>query len=436
MAPAKKDLLASVGGPLIDFDNHFYEPVDCFSRHIEPKYRDLALVPKGGEHTRVWTMGDRALSFIPPGLVVDEMMPPGMAAGALSGVSDFNMADMLGMADMIGVMLDPANRPTVHLDDYPEWRGDRPARVKVMDEQGLEAVVMLPTSGVMAHHDFRDLPEAVCANHRAFNRWLEEDWGYANADNRIFSVPVLSLLNLDWAIEELERVAALGARFIWLPHSPVNGRSHADPIFDPFWARVEEMGLKLIFHIGFEGFAELYCAHWGEDPNRHIGQYSALQHYMCLGDRPIVDAIAALILHNLFGRFPGIELLTIENGSAWVPELLRSIDKAAKVGIAGEWLGGRPADLPSDIFRNHIYVNPYHEENVADLVNIVGADRVLFGSDFPHPEGLSHPLDTLHTIIERLPEADVRKVVHDNGAALLGLPLTSPAALQGSNSTV
>jgi predicted TIM-barrel fold metal-dependent hydrolase len=205
-----------------------------------------------------------------------------------------------------------------------------------------------------------------------------------------------------------------------VPHAPVNGRSPADPCFDPFWARVQDLGIKLVFHIGYEGFTHYYGTVWGE-PHRFVHEYSALQHYLCFGERPVVDAIAVLILQNFFGRFPGIDLISIENGSVWVGPLLKSLDKAARMGRNGPWLGGPLSDLPSDIFRNHVYVNPFHEDDIVGLVDAIGADRVLFGSDYPHPEGLAQPLEYADMLVDNVSPTAFENIMVRNGRKLLGL---------------
>lgn len=86
----------------------------------------------------------------------------------------------------------------------------------------------------------------------------------------------------------------------------------------------------------------------------------------------------------------------------------------------GPWLGGRVDGRPSEIFREHVYVAPYHEENIPALVDLIGADRVLLGSDFPHPEGLAHPRDFAAGLSD-LPTEDVRRIMRDNGRELVGL---------------
>jgi predicted TIM-barrel fold metal-dependent hydrolase len=137
-------------------------------------------------------------------------------------------------------------------------------------------------------------------------------------------------------------------------------------------------------------------------------------------DRPIFDTMAALVLHNLFGRHPDLKVVSIENGSEWVPGLLKQMDKAADAATAagGLWLGGKVDGTPSDIFREHVYVCPFHEDNVDGLVKCLGAERVLFGSDYPHPEGIADPA-AFTDCLEGLDESSVRAIMRDNTADLL-----------------
>jgi predicted TIM-barrel fold metal-dependent hydrolase len=108
-------------------------------------------------------------------------------------------------------------------------------------------------------------------------------------------------------------------------------------------------------------------------------------------ERPIVDTLLALTLHNLFGRHPGVRILSIENGSNWVKALFKMIDKAAALGRRGPMLGGELPARPSEALAEHLWVCPFPEEDVVELIDVLGAEHVLFGSDYPHPEGLAEP---------------------------------------------
>jgi predicted TIM-barrel fold metal-dependent hydrolase len=386
----------------IDFDNHYYEQDDCFSRHIDPGFREQAIRPvKMAEGPRQWMLGDHIVSFF-RGNPTDSIARPGFMERMLT--SD---APLEWPADAM-----------ISAWDYPEMVY-RDQRLAAMDRQGLQSVVMVPTVGLAVEWEYRQKIPALCANLRSFNRWVEEEWGFG-ADGRIFAVPMITLLDLDWAIAELERVAALGCRMVFVMVGPVADRSPADPIFDSFWARIQEIGVMPIFHVGSGGFTEMYATHWGEDPHRKVSQYSALQHYLCVGERPAEDTMAALILHNLFGRFPEMKIISLENGSSWVGPLLRGIDKAARLASSGPWLGGKLTEAPSDIFRRHVYVSPYFEDDLTELGELIGVDHILFGSDWPHAEGVPEPLDFLK-YLDGFSTDETRDIMRNNGADLLGL---------------
>ena len=133
-----------------------------------------------------------------------------------------------------------------------------------------------------------------------------------------------------------------------------------------------------------------------------------------------METIGALILHNLFGRFPNVKVLSIENGSVWVPYLLKVMDKMKGMGRNGPWLGGQVSGRPSEIFKQHVWVAPYHEEDIVALADLIGIDRVLLGSDYPHPEGLATPVRFAESL-SPLGNDATRRIMRDNGRELVGI---------------
>jgi|ERR1700683_2131308 len=388
----------------IDADNHYYEPDDCFTRHIEAPYRDRAIHLVDGRHGRTWLVGDNPISYIPSN-TGDETWAPGVTAKFFAGE-----------ADSKGETLRPEDKINPH--DIPGLF-NRHERLKLMDSQEIEAIIQLPTLGVLFEHDMAHDPEVLFANIRAFNRWVEDDWGYG-ADGRIFGVPVLSMVDVEAAATEVDRVAALGAKFVYLKVGPIGDRSPADPYFDQIWARIDDAGIKPIYHVTNSGYVDWFATRWSERGNIMLPKYSAFQHLTCNIDRPAHDTFGALVLHNLFGRFPGLQVLSIENGSSWVAPLLKGMDKAAKMGEYGRWIGGKLDHKPSDIFRAHCHVVPFHEDVMSPLAELIGIGRMLFGSDYPHGEGLAEPnefADRLHGFSD----AEVRLVMRDNASRLLAL---------------
>ncbi len=386
--------------PIFDADNHYYEALDCCTRYIEPSNRRLAVRFDKQDGKDVIYVGDRLYTY--GSVYADHCPSPGTLVSLLRSHS----------ADIDGYRYE-GDQPI-----QPEYQ-DREARIALMDRQGIEACLILPTLGVTLEHFMKDDPVQTFANLRAFNRWLEDDWGYGR-DGRILAVPMLSMIDLDLAVAELDRVIALGARAVHLRPGPQGKRSPADPHFDPFWARLDEARIPVVFHTAEFGYNELYSVAWGENPNPTCYTQSAWQWLNCFGDRAIIETLSSLIYMNLFGRFPNIRVASVELGSGWVDYLLGAIDKKKGMARNGPWPGGRLKRRPSEIFKEHVFVSPFPEDDIAALIDRIGASQVLCGSDFPHAEGLGNPQDFFDLLPGDLPESDVRAIMRDNSRRLFG----------------
>ena len=388
-----------MSGDWVDFDTHYYEADDCFTRHLAPDFAGRAVHVRRDSGRGRPFFGDDPCYYLDR-IPTDLVGRPGIYAGDRD-----DRYRALGAQD------------TVVPGQVPAFVGPQ-ARLEWMDAHGLRAAVLWPSFGLTVEHQMRDDAAACVANLRSFNRWIEQTWGFARQD-RLFAVPWLSLVDLPAALHELDWALDRGARIVHLLYAPVYGRSLADPYFDPFWARLDEAGVPVGFHSGESGLNEVLSTHWGEPARPNYAQQSAFQRGCATGDWPIMTTLASLVLHNAFGRFPGLRAVSVENGSAWVPYLLRTMDKAARAGRLGQWLGGPLTDRPSDIFREHVYVAPFDDEDLPGLVNAIGIDRVLFGSDYPHPEGLEDPRAFFAR--STLDEQERRQVAQVNPSRLLGL---------------
>ena len=192
---------------------------------------------------------------------------------------------------------------------------------------------------------------------------------------------------------ELEWVLSKGAKVIALRPGPQYGRSPSDPYFDPFWARLNEAGGSVAFHLTESGYNEMVAPYWGYEANPSNFAMSAWQWTNCYGDRPIMETLSALVFENFFGRFPNITAVSVENGAEWAPYLVRLMNKMRGMGRNGPWIGGKLPARPPEIFAQHILVTPYPEDDVAAIVRDMGSDSIVLGSDWPHAEGLPQPAD-------------------------------------------
>jgi predicted TIM-barrel fold metal-dependent hydrolase len=394
---------------VVDADNHYYEPLDLFETYIDPKYRDRTFkVESTGDGFKQVVFDGRPFGFV-GGAGQRQRIRPGALRKRLR--------DAL-----------PDDDPDV--DD--SYASDPDARLALMTEQGIEATFMFPSTGVTLENRLDGDPELLMAHFEAFNRWLAETWGFARG-NRIFSAAPMSLVDVDFAVAQLESVVAAGARLVQLLPGPATwGRSPADPIYDPFWARVNESGVVVTFHLGNSGYQERYSGDWGEhaDPDGLRGDSpgrSAFQWIAFYRDRPIMETLCNLIYRNLFGRFPELKVASVENGAIWVPYLLKAMDNMKGMGRTGPWPDGYVNGKFSEVFKQHVFVNPHHfGDDLGELVDLLGAGQVLYGSDFPHAEGMSDVSDyheQAEALAGRLGRDDevTRMVMRENGLRLLGL---------------
>ena len=374
----------SVIDTVFDTDNHYWEPSDAFTRYRDPAFQDRGVtVGQLDGRSRYFVNGDLHPLLPGPG-DVNPRPRPGALYDYFAGRSNReDVAHLLTCED-----------PAAH----PEWF-NRDARLKTMDEQGLEACWLFPSQGVCIEGPMQPDVEASMEVLRAFNRWIDDDWGFAY-QNRIFAVPFFTLSDPDNAIAELEWALQRGARVAAIRPGPVftkDGlKSPADPMYDPFWARVAEANLVMTVHAGFEdGYQDVDDAlarAWGYSSRRSASSTKILGFYepfieAVMHHRLIHDFFFALVTHKLFERHPALRVASIENGATWVPNLLRVLH------IMHHRNPGWFAQDPTDQFKENVWVAPFVEDDVAELANYLPVERILFGSDWPHAEGMAHPKD-------------------------------------------
>jgi predicted TIM-barrel fold metal-dependent hydrolase len=264
----------------------------------------------------------------------------------------------------------------------------------------------------------RDDPELIHAVVHALNEWMYETWTF-DYEDRIFATPVISLPIVEKAIEELEWVVERGARAVLIRPAPVPGyrgsRSFGLPEFDPFWEKVVEADILIGMHSSDSGY-ERYANDWvGSDSEMLPFKPEAFR--MLQAWRPIEDAVSAMVCHGALSRFPQLKVAVIENGSSWVEPLLNNLADVYKK---------MPQDFPEEpvsVFKRQIHVSPFWEEDLPALAELIGVERVLFGSDFPHPEGLADPASYIDEL-KGAPEDAVRKIMGGNLARLMNVDAT------------
>jgi predicted TIM-barrel fold metal-dependent hydrolase len=197
-----------------------------------------------------------------------------------------------------------------------------------------------------------------------------------------------------------------------VPGEHGTSRSLGDRRHDPVWERLAAASIPVAFHLGDSGY-NAFTVMWGGDPTfEGFGKTSILSRIL-VSDRAIHDTIASMVVDGVFHRHPALRVASIENGSDWVALLVKRLKKQAN---QTPWVF---AEDPLEQIRRNVWVTPYYEEDLHALADLIGVERILFGSDWPHGEGLAEPTDFAKELTGFDRDA-VRRIMRDNALELLG----------------
>jgi predicted TIM-barrel fold metal-dependent hydrolase len=390
------------GITIFDADNHFYEPPEALTRHLPDRYRSqLQYVKLENGRTKL-AVGGKISEYI-PNPTFDVVARP----GAQEEYYRKGNPEGKSRRELFG---EPIKSP-------PAFR-EPVSRLELMNEQGIDRTLMFPTLASVIEermkHDVYFLHAAI----HALNEWMYETWQF-NHENRIFSTPVITLPIVDKAIEELEWVVERGAKVVLIRPAPVPGfrgtRSFALPEFDPFWKRVVELDILVALHSSDSGYDQI--ANWWEGSDQEMLPFQPAAFRMLSSWRPIEDAVASLVAHGALTRFPTLKVAVVENGGSWVEPLQRAMKDTYKK---------MPQDFPEnpvEAMRRCIHISPFWEEDYGKLADLLGEDKVLFGSDYPHPEGLGNPALYVDDLAHHGPEL-LAKFMGGNLARLMNVENT------------
>ncbi len=386
--------------PIFDADNHFYETREAFTRHLPKEYRNVIRYVEVDGRTKIAVNGQ--ISEYIPNPTFDVVARP----GAQEEYYRKGNPDGKSMREIYG---EP-------MKAIPAFREPGP-RLELMDEQGVERTLMFPTLASLLEERMKAYPEVTHAVIHSLNEWMHETWSF-DYEGRIFSTPVITLPIVDKAIAELEWVVERGAKVVLIRPAPVPGaggsRSMALPEFDPFWEKVVEHDVLVALHSSDSGY-DRYTNDWTGQGGEFLPfQPNPFRTFAMW--RPIEDTVASLVCHGALSRFPELKIAIVENGASWVGPMLDS--------MAQLWKKQPQAfsENPVDIVRRNIHISPFWEEDLPALAGLLGEDNVLFGSDYPHPEGLESP----RTYVDEMAGASdelTAKIMGGNLARLMNLPV-------------
>ena len=385
--------------PIFDVDNHMYETPDALTKFVPDEYAGVIQYIQVNGRTKIAVKGK--ISNYIPNPTFERVAAP----GAQEEYFKIGNPDGKSRREIMGK----------GIQSIPAYHEPGP-RLELMDELGIDRALMWPTLTSLVEERLRDDPLAIHAVVHALNEWMYEQWSF-DFEQRIFPTPVITLPIVDKAIEELEWVLERGARVVLIRPAPVPGfmgpRSFALPEFDPFWERVQEADILVGMHASDSGY-QRYTNEW-EGIRDEFTPFSGGSGFGAIVGhfgRPIIDTMSSAIGHGLCSRFPRLKIAPVENGSGWVRPLLVAL------GEAYEFSPHVFEEDPVMVFKRNIYVHPFHEEDPRGLADLIGVDRVLFGSDYPHPEGMSDPISFVDDL-EQFDHDDIAKIMGGNLAELM-----------------
>jgi len=387
---------------VFDADNHMYESTDAFTKFLPAEYSGLIKYVEVNGRTKI-AVKNKISEYI-PNPTFNKVAPPGAQELEFKLKNPASMTKADREANLAA--------PPRYIEAPPAFF-EPEARIMMMDEQGIDRAMMWPTLASLIEERLSDDPIATHVVVHALNQWMHEQWSF-NFENRIFATPIITLPIVDQAIEELDWLVERGAKAILIRPAPVpdfgnRRRSFALPEFDAFWKKVEEADIVVGMHASDSGF-QRYVNEW----EGHDGEFlpfdkkpSAFYQLLHSEDRIINDVVTSIIGHGLVTRFPKLRIMPVENGSAWVRPLVKRLQRVYDRSPEAF------DEDPIEAFKRCIYVHPFHEEDPIGLVELIGADNVLFGSDFPHPEGMYDPVAFVDQL-EGLSDTDKAKIMGGN----------------------
>ena len=363
---------------VVDADCHVMEPRDLWLNYMDVRWRSRAPQPDKNELGREWAQ-----------LMVD-------------GIPMYRKYP--------DTLVEAFHRRTVEeYGDFLKNDFDAHSHLRAMDVQSIDISFLYPSLALgAAAIDGQDasLSTAIV---RAYNNWL---FDFCVVDrHRLRPVALISLHDCEHAIAELNRVVYdLGIKAVVIRPNMVNGRPVGHTDFEPFWARSEALDVSISFH---EGCHTRLPAAGADRFETHFAMHAACH--------PIEQMMAfiSMIEGAVFEDHPGLRVSFLESGCGWVPYLLWRLDD-----LEFKYWGFQVPDVKKravDYFRTQCWVSVEGSEPyLTRVIEEIGSDRLLFASDFPHPDhGFGEEITEILSV--GLSEDVIERILSHNAREFYGM---------------
>ncbi len=374
---------------IVDADGHIMEPPNLWTDNLESRFKNRAMRLRtdneGLEYLEIDGKKSKVLNGGQLGSLglLDEEMAPRRAEAFEPGLLDFG-----------------ACTPPAAVDPH--------ARIKWMDEQGIDATILYPSLGLNWQSECEDVSLAA-AHCRVYNDWIAafcEPY-----PKRLIPAASISLKEVNEGVKEIKRSVKLGIGGVYLFPNPTNGIHYGDPYYDPFWAEVEDLGLPIGIHVS--STPDYIGHHLIRDAgfNNNTWFFSLAQKMDCQ------LCFMQFFQGAVFERFPKLKVGVVESGCTWIAHMLDSMDAFAE-GDTSTAMKLRP----SEYFERQCWITGEADERAfSAMARVIGAERLHWGSDYPHEEGHKEPVKKLGECLSELSEADRRLIFGENACELYNL---------------
>jgi predicted TIM-barrel fold metal-dependent hydrolase len=246
----------------------------------------------------------------------------------------------------------------------------------------------------------------------------------AESNNRIYPMTMIPWWDIKLAVAEAERGADMGLRGINMNSGPQSiGLPHlGDPYWDPLWQFCQDRGQPVNFHIGasdesMSWYGTGFWPGYSEDVKMAFGSIMLFNGNM--------QVLVNIMLSGMLKRHPDLKFVSVESGLGWLTFMLESLDYQLT-----EQAGGALEESTFDTFRRHFYVCSWYEKRgLLDAIRNIGADNLLFETDYPHPTCLyPDSVEHLAPVLNEITREDRGKLFQTNAERLYRLDLTNAPA--------
>jgi predicted TIM-barrel fold metal-dependent hydrolase len=362
------------GAPIISADSHVLEPGDLWTRTLANRFGDaLPHIVNGFE-------GYEGTFFY--------LGRPGEAARIDELVNA--VGDDERVRELVKAGADPA------------------FRLQLMKKDGVAAEVLNPTFALWVPRIPDPAMRRACA--QLFNDWIVE---YSQADRtRLLGVGIVPIDDPRWAAEEAMRIVRRGARGIMVPTQPIEGAPpYRSETYDPFWAVAQEAGVPITLHIVTGRVRDPFTYHGADERGEVPRSFLEL-----FGEAAPVLA-NEFIFGGVFDRFPKLSLFLSEYDASWLPILKYRVDRIETFpGLTPLRKRGR------EYVEQNVYAGIINDPLAAKLRHEIGVDRILWGSDFPHPPcPYPHTRKRIAEILAGIPDDEREAMTSGNVCRLYGI---------------